>query len=406
MLTKLALQNFKAWERCAIDLGRITVLIGPNGSGKSSLLQALGLLKQSRNQESLVWNGPYESLGRFEDVVSHGATRRQVEFQLSLKTEEILGDSSFECRYRYGIDNFGPVDHTTEYKFPKGESIVINYNFLKSQGTIDTFPQGSFELMRMSSEGAVAVPFRGQAYRPNPSSSGGGYNFRDAVLRQLTNTFIIKTKRAVDLASYPNKPAGYEFTESGDVVNFIAYNDDSRQELSNWLSRVFGEDIQLSTKFIPDYRVSLEVHRGREVTNVAHEGAGMQNIIWPLSQISASPPHALIALEEPEIHIHPKAQAQLGTILADIAQPGDKQILITTQSEHILMSFLTEAVKSGASPDDFRVYYCTSHNRVAEIEELRLDPDGGLDGGLKGFFEAGFDETQRYLEALTARNSG
>lgn len=409
MLTKLALQNFKAWEKCAIDLGRITVLIGPNGSGKSSLLQALGLLKQSRNQEAPVWNGPYESLGRFEDVVSYWSNRRRMQFQLSFETDvpQNLHNVSgpFQCDYFCTLDSSGPVEHKTEYRFDDG-IIEIEYSFPSSSGSVKTRPENLFANVQINPNRLIAVPFGGRVRRSESGTIQSFRYLRDVILNQLGDTYVVKTHRPIDGVSYPGKPGGHDFTDPGDVANFIAYDDESRQSLSNSLSRIFDDDIELFARFMPQYSMALELRRGRESTNVAHEGAGVQNSIWPLAQIAAAPAGSLIALEEPEVHLHPKAQARVGQVLTDIALTEDKQILVTSQSEHILMSFLTEAVKSGASPDDFRVYYCTSHNRVAEIEELRLDPNGGLDGGLKGFFEAGFDETQRYLEALTARNSG
>lgn len=409
MLTKLALQNFKAWEKCAIDLGRITVLIGPNGSGKSSLLQALGLLKQSRNQKSPFWNGPYESLGRFEDVVSSWGDRRNIRFSLSLTDRLRQGipnvSGQFECDYSCVLDASGLVEHKAEYHFAGG-SMMAEYDFQTASGTVGVWPSDLIDPVQIRPGSSIAFPSH---FRYPPRETGmrqAVQGLRDIILNHLSNTHIVKTQRAVNAASYTAKPTGDDFTDAGDVVNFVAYQHDVCDYLSAQLSNIFEEDIELSAKFLPDYRVILELRRGREYTNIAHEGAGVQNIIWPLVQMAASPAELLIAFEEPEVHLHPKAQSQIGPVLNEITTHENKQIIVTTQSEHILMGFLTEAVKSGASPEDFRVYYCTSHNRVAEIEELRLDPNGGLDGGLKGFFEAGFDETQRYLEALTARNSG
>ena len=409
MLTKLAFQNFKAWERCAIDLGRITVLIGPNGSGKSSLLQALGLMKQSRNQKSPSWNGPYESLGRFEDVVSSWSDRRNIRFNLSLTDRLRQGipnvSGPYECDYSCVLAASGLVEHRAEYHF-SGGTMTAQYDFWKASGAVEIWPSDLLHPVQIRPGNSIALPshFR---YPPRETDMRrAGQGLRDIILDHLGNTHIVKTQRAVNAASYTAKPAGDDFTDAGDVVNFVAYQHGVCDYLSAHLSQIFEENIELSASFLPDYRVMLELRRGREHTNIAHEGAGMQNIIWPLAQMAVSFDELLIAFEEPEVHLHPKAQGQIGPVLNEIATFDDKQIIVTTQSEHILMGFLTEAVKSGASTDDFRVYYCTSHNRVAEIEELRLDPNGGLDGGLKGFFEAGFEETQRYLEALTARNSG
>ena len=44
---------------------------------------------------------------------------------------------------------------------------------------------------------------------------------------------------------------------------------------------------------------------------------------------------ATVLIEEPEIHLHPKAQAELAEVLADTAKAEDKQIIMTTHSEHL-----------------------------------------------------------------------
>ena len=58
MITNITLQNFKCFRHISVDPKLITVFIGPNGTGKSGVLQALLLLKQSRNNvDPLTLNG-------------------------------------------------------------------------------------------------------------------------------------------------------------------------------------------------------------------------------------------------------------------------------------------------------------------------------------------------------------
>ena len=46
-------------------------------------------------------------------------------------------------------------------------------------------------------------------------------------------------------------------------------------------------------------------------------------------------------IEEPEIHLHPKAQAELAEVLTEVALEEDKQVIMTTHSEHITGRLLT-----------------------------------------------------------------
>ena len=58
MITNITLQNFKCFRHISVAPKLITVFIGPNGTGKSGVLQAILLLKQSRNSiDPMALNG-------------------------------------------------------------------------------------------------------------------------------------------------------------------------------------------------------------------------------------------------------------------------------------------------------------------------------------------------------------
>lgn len=129
-ITQLELENFKSLERASLELGKITVIIGPNGTGKSSFLQALGLLKQSRQQTSFVWNGLEVKSGGFADIVSFGATKRQIRFGLTIEapSPQFLSNknekSNYTCKYIFTIDNFGPFGKKLNITYQVRLSVV------------------------------------------------------------------------------------------------------------------------------------------------------------------------------------------------------------------------------------------------------------------------------------------
>ena len=71
LITQLHIRGFKSLHNVEINLNKITILIGLNGSGKSSIIQALGILKQSLGHQSLVTSGELLNLGSFNDILSH-----------------------------------------------------------------------------------------------------------------------------------------------------------------------------------------------------------------------------------------------------------------------------------------------------------------------------------------------
>ncbi len=65
---------------------------------------------------------------------------------------------------------------------------------------------------------------------------------------------------------------------------------------------------------------------------------------------------ACILIEEPEIHSHPKAEADVASALANEAIAEEKQLIITTHSEHLLGRFLTLVSERKLSSDDLSLY--------------------------------------------------
>ena len=71
------------------------------------------------------------------------------------------------------------------------------------------------------------------------------------------------------------------------------------------------------------------------------EGFGSNSLILLLHQLLNAKKGATVLIEEPEIHLHPKAQADLAEVLADTAKAEEKQIIMTTHSEYVAGRLLT-----------------------------------------------------------------
>ena len=103
----------------------------------------------------------------------------------------------------------------------------------------------------------------------------------------------------------------------------------------------------------------------------------------------------LVVIEQPELHIHPAMQVQLGDLF--ITQSGDnKFFLIETHSEHLLLRILRrirETTEEQASdevkilPNQVAIYYVESENGNTQVNRIGLDENGRFtDRWPKGFF--------------------
>lgn len=145
----------------------------------------------------------------------------------------------------------------------------------------------------------------------------------------------------------------------------------------------------------------------RTNTKVSHRdvGIGISQVLPVLVNAYASN-NKIIAIEQPEIHLHPALQAELGDVFIESALGQRKNtFLIETHSEHLILRLMrrmrdtfNERLPDGLpqiTPDDIAVLYVQpkSNSSSSVVSFLELDEEGQLlDPFPGGFFEEGFRE--------------
>ncbi len=156
-----------------------------------------------------------------------------------------------------------------------------------------------------------------------------------------------------------------------------------------------------------DYLEELVLRDKRFDTVVSHRdvGFGISQVLPVLVSAYASK-NRTIAIEQPEIHLHPALQAELGDVFIESALGENRNtFLLETHSEHLLLRIMRRmretangTLPEGVSPvrpEDVAVLFVQpkQDNSTSVVTELRLDEDGSLiDEWPGGFFEEGFKE--------------
>ena len=106
----------------------------------------------------------------------------------------------------------------------------------------------------------------------------------------------------------------------------------------------------------------------------------------------------MFLLQQPEVHLHPRAQAALGSLFCNLAASG-KQIIVETHSDYILDRARMDIRdgKTDLKPDDISVLYFERDELDVNIHSIRMDEDGNFwdaPPGYRRFFDV---ETRRYI---------
>lgn len=135
--------------------------------------------------------------------------------------------------------------------------------------------------------------------------------------------------------------------------------------------------------------------------NIVAEGFGANALILLLYQLLSTEKGATVLIEEPEIHLHPKAQADLAEVLAESAKVEDKQIIMTTHSEHLVERLLLMVAEGTLSPDDLAIYSFEKDEKgECSASEIMVTENGQVEGGLTDFYANNLETLDRRVKSL------
>lgn len=442
MLEKIRVMNFKAHADTTIELKPITVFIGPNNSGKSTLFQLLMLFKQCQSQNvpsnslypysfdrypSESKGKVYSSFNFLQDILidlgddridllqdilkpliiniegyanlqeekikkigcKQGKVNIHMEYNDELHLEKVKYNGEIDDEYKVMLDN----DNTTsnniinEFIFP-GYDITTQFNFDRNVLT-------PFSISTSGSSGIIDNKIRKKA---------------DIIGRNIGNLF----SNLIGSIHFVYGIRGFEvFCEplTGLKVNKVEYVTLSNRSLAlgnaSLSSGELQEKIQKWFNNILGIKIYPELYNGTNVTFklkgnknrlLINEGLGSQQMLHMFIPIAIANKNDTIIIEEPEIHLHPRTQAELMELLIKVNKEENKQLIMSTHSEHIIYPLLLAISKKIISNKDINIVYFSKENGKVKIKPLEIDEKGRVKGGLPGFFEQNLQEISDYLE--------
>lgn len=365
MIASISLHNFKCWANETVPLGALTLVTGLNGVGKSTLLQSLLVLRQSYEQGllaegRLAINGDLVTLGTGRDAFCEYAEDDALALGLHWK------------------DGHG---ETWSFSYDRGADVLDAYN------------RGApLPLARPDLPSFERPPFRGEVFhlsaeRMGPRVSADVSDYRVRARRELGSRGELAGHF---LAVHGRAPIGIPALAHRAAVSGMLVD-----QVEAWLGEVS-----------PGARLHVGEHRDLDAVQVRYSFAGpaggtneyrATNVGFGLSYTLpilvaalAAHPGALLVVENPEAHLHPRGQVRVAQLLAAAAANG-VQVVIETHSDHILNG-VRLAVHGGTLPAELAAVHFFERRTTADrTYPVRLSPtidaDGRLDPWPAGFFD-------------------
>ncbi len=442
MFTQLSLKNFKAWRnvekvdssgqshfgRIDIPLAPVTMLLGTNSSGKSSLLQALLLLKQTAvsPDRSVHLNlggneaNDYFNFGHFDDVLTHNASPRL--FELGFKFRRPDSASASETR------RLQSGEFLATYSKTSAGATVVQELALRSDASFyrairrdkgaysimvgdETQPRGKSRAY--APERSIALPV--EAVQLLAADGPMVEDISLAVRRELEGIAYLGPLRRKPERDYPwnkSRPGELGIDGSGVINGLLASalsrskDDDTAQiiqKVSVWLQRMgVAEKIEVK-QLGHSTRYEVVVHKDGISANLRDVGIGVSQVLPVITLAFFAPPGATVILEEPEIHLHPLAQAVLAELFVEVSRDRQVQFIVETHSEHLFRRLQTLVARDAGTRDQCLLYFVERAGADAKLKPLLLDSFGRVNEWPPMFFGDAMGETREQARLMFER---
>jgi len=141
------------------------------------------------------------------------------------------------------------------------------------------------------------------------------------------------------------------------------------------------------------WQTFVVVREGGPKALLTDVGFGISQVLPIITLLYFVPEGSTVILEQPEIHLHPLAQANLADLIVNVAENRNVQVIIESHSEHLLLRLQRRIAEGVMSKEDVEMYFCEAQDGSSRMSKLNVDIYGNILNWPKNFMGDAFGET-------------
>ena len=440
-MDSITLENFRCFrEKQTARLAPLTLLVGENSTGKTSFLALV----------RAIWNLAYRyripdfkeepyDLGSFDEIAHHRGARggRADEFQGGFSGKR-RGRRPTATRFDFIFSKVGTAPVPARRRISRGNTWIAE-TFAEPYG-LWFGTMGRSWKMRVSDNIQIPQPFLDDEHLEPPyfflfqdskGDQGLGLDFLPTDgspplssddLKKIRDLATARVFTEPPFASAPVRSRPHRTYDpsrptpdpEGDYVPMYLADAYSRnREVWRGLKKGledFGQAAGLFDEISirrfgksgsEPFQVQLRRFDNRlkgPQRNLIDVGYGVSQVLPVLTELLRPDAPPLFLLQQPEVHLHPSAQAALGSLFCQVAS-RERQLIVETHSDHLLDRVRME-VRDGETnlkPEDVSILYFERGDLDVNIHSIRIDEEGNIQGAPDGYRRFFLEETTRSL---------
>ncbi len=437
-VNKLILNDVRCFKGIKeFNIRPLTFLVGENSTGKSTVLGCFQAMTRYITENVLLSNGespidfnsdPFQ-MGSFENIARKPGPKNK-EFELGFElTLEKNNASKFQLLVTFGdqVNSANPITKKVRFIFDDGEIIFRAAKIIKDN------EKSEIKIDKRNSKKIFTILLIEDQYDSLFSmyviSSYTDY-YKYFHLRKIKEQLSSEEKQFVEFIKdksvdrslrfhfecYGSAPTRFEPQRTYDPLSDTKTSSDNKIPLilrnlsvknpEHWKQlyeklKDFGTTSGLFTDIKikhpggslgASFQLELKIRKGLG-TNLIDVGYGVSQILPLLVRMitkeeyvfskhqttlhfQRSQKEHVFLMQQPEVHLHPKAQAAFTSLLAELAQQKNNTFIIETHSDYMVNRVRIDIMKGNIKPEDVSLIYLEAQGKDVEVHNLCFDKQG------------------------------